>query len=928
MAGAFSASSFGYAGNSGGFKAGSLFGTSGSTGKSVEDTGVNTVKGILNVLNRPGQAVMQGLHPFSGQGVHTFDPQNLLAGAKGFASGLTDIGGTHDITPFQEENVDPNAPAFQVKLPGTNVTTGTALGFAGSVFQDPTLVIGPEARAFKSALDVIKGAKGADLAAEVSAKGFNGLEDAKKAQIVDALKNSENAKNFKGGQQAFVEHMIGSGKGGLTQKLGVLSEPKGLRLAGKTVLPSTVTHGVLEATQIPKLAKMAGETKYGKAIASVASKRAPIMSALGKDTAEAVRQAENDALGTKNTIQHDVVNKFNSIKGRLSKEDMADVQHAVETGNTNRAIRVALSQGNQTKADVIRGIVDQLRENGTHELNHYVDPKVAKSLDKVAGSLGRAMGFVPEAGRVATQVEEHLDRFMPGASTAEKNAALSEATGLDRNIIETDPVKAVLRDTMKRANDEGDRVLHESLSKIQHNGVPIAKILQGSEQGSLPGLEGVTQSIKNNPAVEPLLKASQDLAKTSLPGADGLVHKMTPAGEMLMHPAVADYVSKLQKTFNSDAEMRALGSLFKTLNRVWRGQATSALFMAGAPFQAHIHVGNAINMFLAGFRNVALIPHTMQMRKVVQTAAKKGVPLLKAIDQSSMSARDKMVLKAALKKNVVHGSYLRTDLEGPMHNLTKGGVGQRAENAFNTITGAKVGAKLYGVAEDNMRLAMFYDTFDKTGSFDEAERAVKETLFNHQDLSKGEKALKNVIPFYVWQKNNIPFQLNMLMRVPGRERAVEQAQAALLQRTNDPNYDPSQAPPWAQAGNMYYLGSVQGSPFYGAFPTPMRSASDTLSVPINFATGHPQAAGTTAEGFIGNLLPSLGKQTVAEAGGHDLFTHKALPQGYVPPAKRYAEAASPGVSKLESLIKALRSNNSAKQRAKLINQLTGVSTTS
>jgi len=128
------------------------------------------------------------------------------------------------------------------------------------------------------------------------------------------------------------------------------------------------------------------------------------------------------------------------------------------------------------------------------------------------------------------------------------------------------------------------------------------------------------------------------------------------------------------------------------------------------------------------------------------------------------------------------GSDVLYNLERGLERTAQGGLssmtGAERAKALLTPTTENIvlrgGFKVGNVIEDNARLAVFLDTFKKTGSFDDAAQMVKRSLFDYSDLSPFERSvMKRVLPFYTWTRKNIPAQIIALWKNPERGRKLD-----------------------------------------------------------------------------------------------------------------------------------------------------------
>jgi len=84
------------------------------------------------------------------------------------------------------------------------------------------------------------------------------------------------------------------------------------------------------------------------------------------------------------------------------------------------------------------------------------------------------------------------------------------------------------------------------------------------------------------------------------------------------------------------------------------------------------------------------------------------------------------------------------------------------------------GKKVGEVIEDNARFANFLDGLTKGMTPEKAAKRVRHTLFDYGDLTKTEQQIfKRLFPFYTWTRKNIPFQIENIIKHPGKYKAID-----------------------------------------------------------------------------------------------------------------------------------------------------------
>jgi hypothetical protein len=150
----------------------------------------------------------------------------------------------------------------------------------------------------------------------------------------------------------------------------------------------------------------------------------------------------------------------------------------------------------------------------------------------------------------------------------------------------------------------------------------------------------------------------------------------------------------------------------------------------------------------------------------------------------------------------------KTGASVPLTEKIKGGVN----------VARKVGDKM----ETNAKLALFIDRLSKNGNnVKEAAEHVRTHLFDYTDITKFERGIKTVVPFYTFTRKNLPLQLKSLVTQPHKYMNLIRAQEASMNLAGVPEEDRELMP-------SYFRDRAFGLPFDGVFFTPSLP-SETLS---------------------------------------------------------------------------------------------------
>lgn len=118
---------------------------------------------------------------------------------------------------------------------------------------------------------------------------------------------------------------------------------------------------------------------------------------------------------------------------------------------------------------------------------------------------------------------------------------------------------------------------------------------------------------------------------------------------------------------------------------------------------------------------------------------------------------------------ITGGSFI-----GQQTGEATGKFGRVAEPVFkaNRAVGTTV--------ENTHRAALFIDRVSKGASPEEAAKAVKKFHFNYSELTDFERGVaRRFIPFYSWMRNNVPLQLEMLVKAPQKFRNIAKLKDAV-----------------------------------------------------------------------------------------------------------------------------------------------------
>jgi hypothetical protein len=165
-----------------------------------------------------------------------------------------------------------------------------------------------------------------------------------------------------------------------------------------------------------------------------------------------------------------------------------------------------------------------------------------------------------------------------------------------------------------------------------------------------------------------------------------------------------------------------------------------------------------------------------------------------------------------------------------------------------------------GAVEGNARIAHYIAKRMEGLTPEQAAMSVKKHLFDYSELTDFERStLKRVMPFYSWMRNNVPLQVESLLKQPGKFATKEKLISAL---EDDSAPDRELYPEW-----MRKAGIVRRGPARNGVALAYTRAGYDPSMDIGRYSG---VEGGFTEAFLGSLHP-LAKAALAQVMGADPF---------------------------------------------------------
>ena len=476
------------------------------------------------------------------------------------------------------------------------------------------------------------------------------------------------------------------------------------------------------------------------------------------------------------------------------------------------------------------------------------DPVVSREVDKLDGvvskdTLNKVLDKRPELAAKVNQI--NAEKILGGS--LKQRAFKTRAEGLQEGVVySTDLAKDFL-----------DGQINNSKALRAHEYVR--------------GLEQEVDDFGN----KILHKADTSDAK-ALMNKPGWIKKNIPDfGDVVMRKDAAEMITGYTKDFFGDEGMKGLMSIYDKGLTAWKASVTG-LGPGFIGYNVRNAIGDMTNMILDGFRNPKYIKTGVNVLQFESLAQKEG--LGSATGEFGKNISD-LYHKALDEGLLTHEAGLLAEQTGGLSERMAGkGISQKTKSLGSKVMDRwKQVATVGGLApkrEEAFRLAHFASTLDKTGSIEEAGKAVRRTLFDYNDLSPTEKnVFKRIIPFYSFTRKNLEFHAKNYAKRPGKYTAFNK----LLNTVREigggdmSDEDWEAMPDWMKEGAMVGLGSKDGmAKVITGFGLPTENIEQTLG-------GNEGIIKGGAKNLASMMAPML-KVPMEAVTGKSLFTGRDIDQ--------------------------------------------------
>jgi hypothetical protein len=500
---------------------------------------------------------------------------------------------------------------------------------------------------------------------------------------------------------------------------------------------------------LPELSKFVqdagGQSKVGRALRNTGIGKA--LTTRNGHIASEIADAEQATHGGKAYADMQVKSIDKTMKG-LSDTQRREVVDVVE------GTRQASNDQIRAAADEIRKVLDGVKgdEQASGILKQTLDnyfPHVLsdnpellakfeklKQTDPVLGQFSQGSQFSKERQSFRTMKE--LDDYLSGVKKAAENATGNEANDLwDKyntvsQLFERDPSAALTKRLHKSARATAMAKMYTRFKK----------------DGLLFKAADAPQDVRD---LSDFKRLSESEAKKLGLDTGDYVHKEVMEG-----------LSKVRGLF-TDENMNDILSSLDRVNGIWKTLVTTS--------KPSHHLYNLMG-------NVAVNMMAGVNPKYYTQAGK----FLKRFKSGKVSEEDVKLMKDMLQRGVLFG--------GDTSEYVKAlGSKWKVEKFAYDNPYTKLMTRIGHSFDNFSRVAHYMDKLEKTRDPKMAAQSVRKYLFNYREMTKTDRGIRLIAPFWNWTKRNIPLQLEKLMQTPRYAQTYNRIQAEMMEEHPDtPEY--------------------------------------------------------------------------------------------------------------------------------------------
>lgn len=342
--------------------------------------------------------------------------------------------------------------------------------------------------------------------------------------------------------------------------------------------------------------------------------------------------------------------------------------------------------------------------------------------------------------------------------------------------------------------------IFEQLAKESINGDPLVAILRPTD--------GVLKR-------EAFKKLADEKGWVQLNNGDG---KKLALGEVWGPKEIMGDLSKMHDMITNDESLKAFSNFLNKWNGMWASYATVPVVF-GTGFHSRNSIGNVILAFMGGLTRPDRFVKGAELQwGVARTRAlmkKEGLNFEEALVKQVSSERSRQLISDMRDHGIISNGFF-ADISGDevenvlRHNSMKDWLNPKKIPArLNDNQLIRSGRKVGDVVENNARVALYLDAFEKMGHVQNAANHVKKYLFDYQDLTPFERRyMKSANRFYTFTRKNVAVQMYTLAHDPWRIHMANKVEGLLY---NQGDTSEASLPDYARQGG-FNISRLMGKP--------------------------------------------------------------------------------------------------------------------
>ncbi len=495
----------------------------------------------------------------------------------------------------------------------------------------------------------------------------------------------------------------------------------------------------------------------------------------------------------------------------LSEAEKKAIPYYIEKAFPKNFDRTSVNESKiQEVADAMTGVLNKIGERDLSagviksRLKNYFphvmkpgakgidDPKIAQILGKSQAS---GFGKTRQGFDSLAQLEDAIATLKSGAAKATDPAeaeGMRETAARLEELFERNPIDALGHRAYESIKASS---MAELYTKLEADGLIVSKTLDATNIDR--GFNAET-------------KGYHVLTKQEA-GALGL-----PEGAKV-HPDVFEGMKDVRELFTLKGMNDFVAGMNKAVS-VWKSLVTSYV----PAHYVNNFIGNIANNTLAG---------------VGPKSYTDAYDILRAAKSGKMTPDQEKLMKEAYDHGVF-GQGFSSEFVKSRFSTEKTGKLDAFTDAMTHNKYASTMRKVGDKIDDFSRMALFMHGYEQTGSFSHAGKMVSKYLFNYNIQSNADKAVRSVVPFWTWTKNNLPLQIQGIMQQPRYYSTYQKVREAF-----NADIEPKEGKEYQTQDYLHLPGTDIGLPLRSL---PMNDLSRFSGNPLE-----------TARKFMGDLSPAV-----------------------------------------------------------------------